>query len=394
MPRRQHMDGVSAQVIEDDLLPVIGRTTAPIYSRLEGFARSRVTILLRGSTGTGKSRLAAWVHHRSPRREKPFVEADLYGGPSGLAASALLGHRRGAFTGATETRRGRLMEAHGGTLFLDEIDKLDLQEQALLLRVIERKAVRELGGEALNADVRLIVGTNANLEQEVKARRFREDLYYRINAAPFFLPDLDERPDEIVPWALYMLQEVHTEYTEGGRLAEVRFSDSALYLLQTCRWPGNLRQLRYVIERAWLMAQHDATRETLIVEAGHIECALLLDQPGEPHRSPAPASKVVAQLEQAARTCAAHVLLRAEQGREPVPLTAWEGFAGLVVDAVRQLRPLDKSSASLFGLESQISGGNYLKTYQRLQLRGHSLLDALLHEERAQEPHDVRDGAA
>lgn len=380
MLRRQPLD-VPEEITEqtDVLLPVVGKHTAPIYERLDGFARSRVTILLRGATGTGKSRLALWIHQRSTRRDKPFVEADLHGGPSGLAASALLGHRKGAFTGATETRRGRLLEAEGGTLFLDEVDKLDLNEQALLLRVLERRAFREVGGETVVSDVRLVIGTNANLEREMKARRFREDLYYRINAAPVFLPPLDDRADEILPWATYMLREVHVEHDDGAGRSEPALEGDAAELLLAQRWPGNLRQLHHVIERSYLLARSDSESDPIIVCRQHVEVALLLDRPDELRKRTDLQHHLADQLAHAARLGAQIILRRAERGEPPLPVSVWEGFAGLVVDAVRQLRPLDKASVTYFGLENQVAGGNYRKTYQRLQSRGHLLLHSLLH---------------
>lgn len=362
----------------DPLLPVIGEKTRPIYEQLAGFARSRVTILLRGASGTGKSKLAHWVHRRSTRFDRPFIEADLHGGPSGLTASTLLGHRRGAFTGATETRRGRLAEAHGGTLFIDEVDKLDLGEQALLLRVLERRSFREVGGDTLTADARLIVGTNANLEREVRARRFREDLYYRINAVPVFLPTLDERADEIIPWALYMLGELHAEYMDGAEPTSPHLTPGAQLLLQSQRWPGNLRQLRHVVERAYLLARSDGAPTRVSVSEHHVDLALLLDRPDQLRKRADLPHPLVEQLEHAARISAQLILKRAEEGREPLPATLWEGFAGLVVDALRHIRPLDRESAVMLGLGSQVPGGNYHKTLQRLQLRGHQLLGVLL----------------
>lgn len=365
----------------DPYLPVVGKVTSPIYQRLESFARSKVTVLLRGATGTGKSRLALWVHRRSARRERPFVEADLYGDPTGLTASALFGHRRGAFTGATETRRGRILEADGGTLFLDEVDKLDLHQQTLLLRVLERKGFRELGGETLNADVRLIIGTNANLEREVEAGRFREDLFYRINAAPIFLPSLEERQDEIAPWARYMLEEIHQEHDEGEGQPPPLLTSDAERLLVVQAWPGNLRQLRHVVERSWLLARSAGSANQVIVDERTVEVALLLDKPDELRSRSDLVHHLVSQLERAAQTGAQLILRRAERGEPAVPLSRWEGFAGLIVNAIGQVRSLDRGSTELFGLEGQLQGGNYRKTYQRLQLRGHQLLRSILDHE-------------
>lgn len=361
----------------DPLLPVVGERTAPIYANVARFAESGATILVRGPTGIGKTRLAAWIHQRSRRRARPFVDADLHSLPPGLAASALFGHRRGAFTGAEEHRKGRLAEADGGTLFLDEIDKLGMAEQALLLRVLESGDYREIGGESRQADVRFVVGTNANLERLVKTGRFREDLYFRINAIPVHLPPLCERRDEIIPWSEHMLREIHArESTEPGSTARLEPDAHGLLLAQ--RWPGGLRQLRAILERAWLLARLDERDGEVCVSGPQVSTALVLDRPQELARLPALERDLVRHLDRAAQLGAELVVARAQSGAGAIPLAIWEGFSGMVLEAVGRTRTLDRASTSLFGLESQVLGSNYKRTYQRAMTRGMQLLDAVV----------------
>jgi len=197
----------------DELLPVVGAAIAKLMPILQVFAQQEETIRISGPTGSGKSRLARWCHNRSARRDGPFEVLDLVTVPDELQMAELFGWRKGAFTGAIRDSRGSVERAQGGTLFIDEIDKLTLKAQAGLLHVLEERAYRRLGdgSEERRADVRFIIGSNADLPQAMREGRFREDLYYRINVLPIRQPPLQERQDEIPLWARYMVQRRHRD---------------------------------------------------------------------------------------------------------------------------------------------------------------------------------------
>jgi hypothetical protein len=225
----------------DELLPVIGPSMSNVVQMLRVFAEQDETILLRGPTGAGKSRLARWCHERSPAKGGPFEALDLTSMPENLQLAELFGWKRGAFTDAVKDTRGALARAEKGTLFIDEIDKLSLGSQAGLLRLLEEKKYRPLGdGDAeRSASVRFLIGTNADLEKLVEEGKFRLDLYYRVNVLPVRIPPLRERADEIADWARFMLRRRH-----GG---EAAIHPDAEEVLTSCAWPGNLRQLDNII---------------------------------------------------------------------------------------------------------------------------------------------------
>lgn len=214
----------------------------------EAVAGRDTTALLRGETGTGKGLLARHIHFASSRRKQPFVELNCAGLQRDLTESELFGHEKGAFTGATERKIGLFEAADGGTLFLDEIGEMELGIQAKLLKVLEQKTFRRVGGLAeIEADVRLIAATHRNLVQDVTAGRFREDLFYRLNVFSIELPPLRERPEDIPPLAITFLQEFR------GNPDDSRISPEAMALLRSYAWPGNVRELRNVIERAAIL---------------------------------------------------------------------------------------------------------------------------------------------
>ncbi len=238
--------------LKDPLLPVVGERMASIVATLEAFAAFDETLLLRGATGTGKSHLARWCHGRSARAQGPFEVAQLHSVVSTLQTGELFGWVKGAFTGATRDHRGWVERAEGGSLFLDEIDKLDLEAQAKLLRLLEERRYKPVGSETTRrADVRFLVGTNADLETEVKEGRFLRDLYYRINVLPVELPSLRDRGDELGPWAGWMASQLHQKRKARGA---VHLSAGAVEALGTYTWPGNLRQLQSVVVRAYAFA--------------------------------------------------------------------------------------------------------------------------------------------
>ena len=208
-------------------------------------APSRATVLLRGESGTGKEVIARALHDASPRAERPFVAVSCAALPETLLESELFGHERGAFTGAHQAQKGRFEAADGGTLFLDEIGELPMSAQVKLLRAIQERRFERVGGRrTLSVDVRLVAATNADLEEAVRDGHFRLDLYHRLQVVELRLPALRERREDVPPLARHLLAELCAEH---GR--EVTLAPAALDALQAAPWPGNVRQLRNVLER-------------------------------------------------------------------------------------------------------------------------------------------------
>ena len=215
------------------------------------------TVLILGDSGTGKELVARYIHHRSPRAERVFVAVNCAALPDNLLESELFGHEKGAFTGAVQQRAGRFELATGGTLFLDEIGELPLTLQAKLLRVVQEMKYERLGGtRTLEADVRLVAATNRNLEEEVKSKAFREDLFYRLNVFPIRIPPLKDRPLDIIPLAKHFLRTLAPRVGKGTK----PLSAAAGHLLMEYAWPGNVRELANMMERA-LILSHSASIE-------------------------------------------------------------------------------------------------------------------------------------
>lgn len=253
----------------DALLPVVGPTMAPIVEVARAFAGEDETLLIHGETGTGKSRLARWVHARSPRHSGPFEVLDLLSVPEETQMGEIFGWRKGAFTGAVSDHEGFVARAEGGTLFIDEVDKLSLKAQAGLLLLLEERRYRALGdrGPARAADVRFVVGTNVDLRRAVEDGSFREDLFYRLDVLALDLPPLRQRKDEIGAWARYMLDRRRAQKDDGVRY---RLSDAARVALEQQDWPGNLRQLDNVLRRACALASIGRRGDEVIVDAAHL----------------------------------------------------------------------------------------------------------------------------
>ena len=228
-----------------------------VYKLVEQVADSNATVLIRGESGTGKDLIAHAVHYNSPRSKKPFIKVNCMALPDTLLESELFGHEKGAFTGATERKIGRFELAKGGAIFLDEIGDFSLELQVKMLRVIQFKEFERLGGhETIKCNVRLIVATNKDLEQEIKNGLFREDLYYRINVFPIFLPPLRDRKDDIMQLADYFLEKYATENNKDI----TRISTPAIRMLTSYHWPGNVRELENCIERSVLLCDGDVIR--------------------------------------------------------------------------------------------------------------------------------------
>jgi len=223
-----------------------------VFALLEAAARTDVTVLLEGDSGTGKDVLATSLHQESGRAEGPFVVVDCGALPEGLVESELFGHEQGAFTGAAQRRTGAFEQAHGGTLFLDEIGELPLEAQPKLLRALESRSFRRVGGsQVIQVDVRVLAATNRRLREAVRHREFREDLFYRLAVVHVRLPRLGDRPEDIIP-----LAELFLRRCTGNE--EARVTEDLARLLTSYPWPGNARELRNVVERFATFDRADA----------------------------------------------------------------------------------------------------------------------------------------
>lgn len=231
-----------------------GERMQVLKGRVEKVAPTEANILITGENGTGKDMLACEIHRQSMRRGKPMVSVDLGALSESLFESELFGHVKGAFTDARTDHAGKFEQANGGTLFLDEVGNIPLHLQAKLLRVLQNRQVVPLGGSRpIDVDIRLICATNADLRQRVADGLFREDLYYRINTVELQLPPLRERKDEILPLSGMFLKEFSTRY---GRMAR-DFSPQVKDCLLSCRWNGNIRELRNVVEKAVIISDSE-----------------------------------------------------------------------------------------------------------------------------------------
>jgi DNA-binding NtrC family response regulator len=218
---------------------------------IEQVAPTAVTVLLSGETGTGKELAASAIHERSPRARGPFVRLHCAALADSVLESELFGHEKGAFTGAVARREGRFKQADGGTLFLDEIAEIPPSTQVKLLRFLQEREFERVGSnETIRVDVRLVAATNRDLREEVAKKRFREDLFYRLNIVHIELPPLRERRADIRPLAESMLERMAAQH---GRPAQ-GFTPEAIEMLLSHPWPGNVRELENAIERAVVMA--------------------------------------------------------------------------------------------------------------------------------------------
>ena len=220
-----------------------------VYDQVAQVADSSATVLIRGETGTGKELVARAIHFGSSRRNNPFISVNCAALPENLIESELFGHEKGSFTGAAQQRKGRFELANGGTLFLDEIGDITPGVQVRLLRVLQERSFERVGGDKqITVNVRVIAATSRNLEDAIRAGRFREDLYYRLNVFPIHLPPLRERRSDILLLADHFLQKYNQAY--GKKLK--RISTPAINMMMTYHWPGNVRELENCIERAVL----------------------------------------------------------------------------------------------------------------------------------------------
>lgn len=225
-----------------------------LFTQAQRIASSDAAVLLTGENGTGKSSLAAYIHQASNRREEPMITINMGAIPADLFESEMFGHKKGAFTGASEHRTGRFELAHRSTLFLDELSTIPLAQQAKLLRVLETGEFEAVGSSTTQkTDVRLISASNSNFSDLIKQQSFREDLYYRLNTIILHVPALRERTEDIVPLAHFFLHQHCQKYHRPG----LTLSPQAQLSIQHYPWPGNVRELSHVIERAVLLTLED-----------------------------------------------------------------------------------------------------------------------------------------
>ncbi|MDP2313817.1 MAG: sigma 54-interacting transcriptional regulator [Pseudomonadota bacterium] len=330
--------------VEEPLIPVAGLAMREVLADLCRYAPREETILLLGATGVGKSQLARVCHERSGRRGA-FVTVVLASIPEALQAGELFGWRKGAYTGADKPGIGRVAEARGGTLFLDEIDKLSLEGQARLLRLLDEGLYSPLGASREeDADVRFIVGTNADLRAAVRERRFLEDLLYRIEVFPLLVPPLAKRRDEICGWVTHVLttecggQEVHPD---------------AIALLEAAEWPGNIRQLHSVVLRAAALADPRPIR------GEHVRRALFAGQ------STGPA--LIDILRDAARA------FRGRMEEAGLVLDDTYAFRGLVLEEAIAVYG-EREALERLGYAASVRTGNLQKLVKREEARVTALM--------------------
>jgi DNA-binding NtrC family response regulator len=237
--------------------PIVWVALDPASARVVELARkvaeTSTTLLITGESGTGKDQLARLIHEMGPRRDAPYLKIDCASLPQELVESELFGHERGAFTGASERKLGRLEMAGSGTIVLDEVAALSPATQSKLLRVLEERCFERLGGtDTLTIEARLVALTNADLARAVAAKHFREDLYFRLSVLTLHVPALRERIADIVPLAEHLLARLSVVHGRTG----ISFSDAARKALASYEWPGNVRELKNAIERAVIFAKN------------------------------------------------------------------------------------------------------------------------------------------
>jgi len=245
-----------------------------VIKQVDLIAPTNMSVILQGKSGTGKEVVANLIHHRSQRKNKPFVAVDCGAIPDTLIESELFGYEKGAFTGANTNKKGKFEEAHGGTILLDEITNLPIEGQAKLLRLIETRKVTHVGGQkTFDIDVRIIATTNQDFHKEMKAGLFREDLFHRLNEFLIELPDLKDREDDVIFLADQFLKEASIEFKKNVE----GFAGDAKKMLLEYIWPGNIRELKHTIKRAALLAEGNE------IEADHL--SFVIQQTRKPESS-------------------------------------------------------------------------------------------------------------
>jgi two-component system response regulator FlrC len=258
------------------------------FARCERVAATDTSVLVTGESGAGKEVIAHHIHKTSKRAKGPYIAINCAAIPETLLESILFGHEKGSFTGATKAQAGKFEQAHKGTLFLDEIGEMPAPLQAKLLRVLQDKMIERIGSaESIQADVRIIAATNLNLQEQVKAGKFREDLYFRLNVFPIHVLELRKRPLDILPLAEFFLK----RYSVNVGRDNLTLSNAAKALLQKYPWPGNVRELENIIQRAVLLADGDQIyAEDLELDDSHLTHETLAHDPPPSHQAIKPDS--------------------------------------------------------------------------------------------------------
>ena len=240
------------QIISDEKYCFSDKKTHSLVRMAKKVAKTDVTVFIHGPTGTGKEVISNLIHHNSPRSEKPFVAINCAAIPENMLEAMLFGHEKGAFTGASSANKGIFRAADMGTLLLDEISEMPLSLQAKLLRVLQEKKVTPIGGQRdIDVDVRVIATTNRDMISEVQEKKFREDLYYRLNVFPIETSNLSERPDDILPISIALLKR-HSSIENLPLISE-----KAQDILNSYKWPGNVRELENVLQRALVLCENN-----------------------------------------------------------------------------------------------------------------------------------------
>ena len=274
---------------DEKLNPVFSRNSkmSVIYEQIKKIAQSKASVLIQGESGTGKELIARAIHVHSPRSENPFIRVNCAALAETLLESELFGHERGAYTGAISKHTGRFELANEGTLLLDEISEISPNIQAKLLRVLEEEEIERVGGEkTIKIDVRIVATTNRNLMNEISKGTFREDLFYRLNVVPIYLPSLRERRDDIPLLVDYYLRKYSLENNAVVKSIDKEAMD---YLCQY-NWPGNIRELKNIIQRAVVMESHE------VLQLEQFNC-LFTHQDAERSKSTSTAGKAIEDVE-------------------------------------------------------------------------------------------------
>ena len=269
-------------VLTDENLVAVDAASEETVVLAKRVAQTDATVLLNGESGVGKEVYSRFIHQQSVRNEQPFVAINCAAIPENMLEAVLFGYEKGAFTGAHKATMGKFEQAQGGTLLLDEITEMNLALQAKILRVLQEKEVERLGGTSIiELDVRIIATTNRDLREEVRDKRFREDLFYRLNVFPITIPALRDRSDDIVPVARKIL----AQYSRAAG-DSIQLSDAACAVLQQHNWPGNVRELDNVIQRALILKQgREIQPQDIMLEASIEQVAAepLLEDNGKLH---------------------------------------------------------------------------------------------------------------
>lgn len=248
------------QTISNEKYSFSDPKTYSLIKMAEKVAKTDVTVFIHGPTGTGKEVISNYIHQNSARSEKPFVAINCAAIPENMLEAMLFGHEKGAFTGASSANKGIFRAADTGTLLLDEISEMPLSLQAKLLRVLQEKKVTPIGGQRdIDVDVRVIATTNRNMIEEVKEKKFREDLYYRLNVFPIETLNLSDRADDIIPISVALLK----RHSKIGKLPFI--NDKAKKILTDYHWPGNVRELENVLQRAIVLCDEQTINENHIM---------------------------------------------------------------------------------------------------------------------------------